>query len=129
VITDPVQIEAVAHWFDVNKDRQEGRRSRIAESQPFVPGFLWASLILLALVVLGYQVLFVDRSARLLGQAVGMAAMAATLCAGLTVTWMIDRPFNDRGAMISPSRMHAVLVLMERTAPSPLPCDTHGNPV
>jgi hypothetical protein len=129
VVTDPLQIEAAAHWFEVNKDRQDGRRSRIAESQPFVPGFLWGALILLTLVVLGYQVLFVDRSARLLGQAGGMGAMAATLCAGLTVTWMIDRPFNDRGAMISPSRMEAVLVLMERTAPSPLPCDEQGNPV
>ena len=57
VVTDPKQIEAFAHWFDVNKDRQEGRRSRLAEAQPFVPGFLWGCLALLTLVVLGYQIL------------------------------------------------------------------------
>jgi hypothetical protein len=128
-ISNPEQIEALAHWFDVSKDRQEGRRSRLAEAQPFVPGFLWVALILLTVVVLGYQILFVDRSVRLLGQAVGITAMAATLFAGLTVVWMIDRPFNDRGAEISPSRMQAALVIMERTAPQQLPCDAHGNPV
>ena len=67
--------------------------------------------------------------ARLLGRRSAWARWRGPSCAGLTVTWMIDRPFNDRGAMISPSRMEAVLVLMERTAPSPIPCDRQGNPV
>ncbi|MEO6511722.1 MAG: hypothetical protein ABIO16_12070, partial [Nocardioides sp.] len=54
-INDQKQVEALAHWFDVSNDRQEGRRARLAESKPFVPLFLWAALILISVVVLGYQ--------------------------------------------------------------------------
>jgi len=125
-VSDPKQIEALAHWYDVGQDRQDGRRGRVAEAQPFVPFFLWVALILITLLVLGYQLMFVDRAARLTGQVVGMTAMAATFFAGLTVVYMIDRPFNDRGAMITPSRMAAALVLMERDAPTNLPCDARG---
>ena len=31
-VGDQKQVEALAHWFDVSNDRQEGRRARLAES-------------------------------------------------------------------------------------------------
>ena len=31
-VTSQKQVEALAHWFDVSNDRQEGRRARLAES-------------------------------------------------------------------------------------------------
>jgi hypothetical protein len=127
-VGDQKQVEALAHWFDVSNDRQEGRRARLAESQPFVPGFLWAALLLISVVVLGYQLLMIDPAVRVVGQAYSMAAMAITVFAALAVVYMVDRPFNDRGAAIPHTRMSAALEVMERTAPATLPCDAAGTP-
>ena len=59
-----------------------------------------AVLILISVVVLGYQLLMVDPTVRVVGQAYSMAAMAITVFAALAVVYMVDRPFNDRGAEI-----------------------------
>lgn len=127
-VTSQKQVEALAHWFDVSNDRQEGRRARLAEASPFVPGFLWAALILISMVVLGYQLLLVDPRVRVFGQAYSMAAMAVTVFAALAIVYMVDRPFNDRGAMIHPDRMESALSNMAPTAPATLPCDASGRP-
>jgi len=127
-VADQKQVEALAHWLEVGNDRQEGRRARLAESQPFVPGFLWAALILISVVVLGYQLMMIDPAVRVVGQAYSMAAMAITVFAALAVVYMVDRPFNDRGAAIPHTRMSTALSVMERTAPATLPCDEAGNP-
>ena len=127
-VGDQKQVEALAHWFDVSNDRQEARRARLAESKPFVPDFLWAALILISVVVLGYQLLMIDPKVRVVGQAYSMAAMAITVFAALAVVYMVDRPFNDRGAAIPHTRMSTALGVMERTAPATLPCDEAGNP-
>jgi hypothetical protein len=128
-VDDSKKVEALAHWFDVSKDRQDGRRGRLAEAAPFVPGFLWGALGLLSLVVLGYQFLLLDRRVPVRGQAYSLAAMSLTVFAALATIYIIDRPFNDRGAMIHSNRMEHAVALMSRTAPSPIPCDTQGNPV
>jgi hypothetical protein len=126
---DQKQVEALAHWFDVSQDRQDGRRGRLAEAAPFVPPFLWGGLLLISFAVLGFQVLMVNRSVPVRGQAYSMGAMALTVFAALAMIWMIDRPFNDRGAMIHPTRMESALANISRSAPSFLPCDDTGTPV
>ena len=127
-VGDQKQVEALAHWFDVSNDRQEARRARLAESKPFVPDFLWAALILISFVVLGYQLLMIDPKVRVVGQAYSMAAMAITVFAALAVVFMVDRPFNDRGAEISHIRLDHAIALMSRTAPPTLPCTADGTP-
>lgn len=122
---------ALQNWFQQNAVRQDGRRGRIAESAPFVPGFVWALLDFLLFVVIFYQCLFAEPRVPLFAQAVGIVAMACTLIAGLSLVWLLDRPFNDRGAMISSGRIQAVVTDMEHAylAPAPaLPCDVHGMP-
>lgn len=90
---------ALEHWLQLGEDRQEARRTRIAEAQPFVPEFVWVILILILMlaVVVAFQSLFADPSATALGQSVAMASMSATLVAALTMIWVLDRSFNDRG--------------------------------
>jgi hypothetical protein len=127
-VTDPKQIEVFAHWLDVSEARQEGRRSRLAEAQPLVPGVVWVILVLLTIAVLGFQMMFTDPQARRTGQAVAMGAMAFALFSGLALVWMLDRPFADRGAAIPHNRMTAALAIMQRTAPPTLPCDGSGVP-
>ena len=125
------QGAALEHWLQLSEDRQEARRTRLAEGQPFVPPFVWVVLILMILVVVVFQCLFADSGATAFGQSVAMAAMTATLFAALTLIWVLDRPFNDRGAEISPSRMSASLAVMMHKAdvPANLPCDAFGNPL
>jgi hypothetical protein len=124
------QGAALEHWLQLSEDRQDARRTRIAEAQPFVPAFVWVILILMVVVVVGFQCLFADPSATAFGQSVAMASMAATLFAALSLIWVLDRPFNDRGAEISPSRMSASLTVMsgETSLPANLPCDVAGIP-
>jgi hypothetical protein len=124
------QGAALEHWLQLGEDRQDARRTRIAESAPFVPGFVWAILLLMVIMVMGFQCLFADPSATAFGQAVAMGAMSATLFSALTLIWVLDRPFNNRGAEIAPSRMSASLAIMSHDAniPPNLPCDADGNP-
>ncbi len=123
------QGAALEHWLQLGEDRQDARRTRVAEGQSFVPGFVWVILILMVLMVAAFQCLFADPSAQAFGQAVAMGAMSATLFSALTLIWVLDRPFNDRGAEITPSRMQASLTIMSRDARLPsLPCDQDGNP-
>jgi hypothetical protein len=44
--------------------------------------------------------------------------------------WVLDRPFNDRGAEIEPSRMSASLAVLMHKAdlPTTLPCAADGTP-
>lgn len=120
---------ALQHWLDVNQARQEARRTRLAEGQPFVPSFVWFVLILITVLVMAFQCLFADPAATGVGQAIAMGAMGATLFAALTLIWVLDRPFNDRGAEVAPSRMEASLaIMMHGVDASTLPCDSRGLP-
>lgn len=124
------QGAALEHWLQLSEDRQEARRTRIAEGQSFVPEFVWLVLILMVVIVVAFQSLFADPTATGFGQAVAMASMASTLFAALTLIWVLDRPFNNRGAEITPSRMEASLTILSNKSslPTDLPCDANGNP-
>ena len=74
--------------------------------------------------MLGYQLLMIDPAVRVVGQAYSMAAMAITVFAALAVVYMVDRPFNDRGAAIPHTRMSAALERDGTHRPRHLPCDT-----
>jgi hypothetical protein len=124
------EIAALSNWFSQNQQRQEGRRGRLAESTAFVPGFVWFLLLVLVVVTMGYACLFADPEVEPLGQVAGAVALAATLVAGLALVWVLDRPFNDRGAAIGPARMQAVVQTMEAgyASSTPLPCGPSGQP-
>lgn len=124
------QGAALEHWLQLSQDRTDARRTRIAEGLPFVPAFVWWVLVTLSVIVVLFQCLFANPTATAFGQAVAMSAMTATLFAALTMIWVLDRPFNDRGAEIHPTRMQASLTIMshEASLPATLPCNADGTP-
>jgi uncharacterized membrane protein len=130
-VTGNGQGAALEHWLSLSQSRQDARRTRLAEGQPYVPGFVWFVLILITIIVIAFQCLFADPEATAFGQAIAMSSMTATLFAALTLIWVLDRPFNDRGAELSPSRMQASLAVMmhEPALPSLLPCNAAGTPL
>jgi hypothetical protein len=130
--TDEKAVAVFHNWFAQSEARQEGRRGRISEAAPFVPGFVWGVLIALLVLVVAVQVLFADPDVPLLPQAATVIGVAASLVAGLTLVWILDRPFNDRGAAIPPTRMTATVQTMEQaygSSAKPLPCDVNGQPM
>jgi hypothetical protein len=135
LVAMPVQtnkeIETFNTWFARSAERQEGRRGRLAEAAPYVPPFVWAMLVLLLVVVVGYQILFVRPQTPLIPQVLGVSAVAATMLAGIIVVYVLDAPFADRGAQISPFRMQTAVSAMESSytaGPGTIPCDARGNP-
>jgi hypothetical protein len=130
-VTTNKEIEVFNTWFSRAAERQEGRRGRLAESAPYVPPFVWAMLVLLFVVVVGYQVLFASPKRPLIPQVLGVSAVAATMLAGIVVVYVLDAPFADRGAQLPPTRMQSTLTAMETEYhgnPTPIPCDATGNP-
>jgi Protein of unknown function (DUF4239) len=130
-IATPKEIEAFNTWFARSAERQEGRRGRLAEAAPYVPPFVWAMLVLLFVVVIGYEILFANPKTPLIPQVIGVSAVAATMLAGIVVVYVLDAPFADRGAQLAPSRMEAAVTAMETSYQGGLntiPCDTVGDP-
>ena len=130
-VTTNKEIEVFNTWFSRAAERQEGRRGRLAESAPYVPPFVWAMLVLLFVVVVGYQILFASPKRPLIPQVLGVSAVAATMLAGIVVVYVLDAPFADRGAQLPPNRMQATLTAMEteyQGNATPIPCDELGNP-
>lgn len=125
------ETEVFNMWFQRSSERQEGRRARLAEAAPLIPSFVWAVLVLLLVLVIGYQILFVRAGLPLVPQAFGVGATAATLVAGLVLIYVLDMPFADRGAAIAPTRMQATALVLEsqyQGSPESIPCDASGKP-
>jgi hypothetical protein len=125
------EIETFNTWFQRSAERQDGRRGRLAEAAPFVPPFVWAMMILLFVVVVGYQALFANPDRPLVPQVLGIGAVAATMLTGIVLVYVLDAPFADRGAAIAPFRMQASLSILEASyspGPDGIPCDASGNP-
>ncbi|GAA2131035.1 hypothetical protein [Nocardioides bigeumensis] len=125
---------ALEHWLAMGEERQDARRGRLTEGRPFIPGLVWAVLWILTLSVLGFQLMFVDPRAPVVGQLAAMMATTATLVSAVVLVWVLDRPFNDRGVQIAPFRVEAasdaVLTQLEAdTADPDLPCDEAGHPL
>jgi hypothetical protein len=99
------EIEVFNTWFARSAERQEGRRGRLAEAAPYVPPFVWAMLLLLFIVVIGYEILFASPARPLIPQVIGVRGVAASFLAGIFVVYFLDVPFAVRGAFVEPLRM------------------------
>ncbi|HVD64910.1 MAG TPA: hypothetical protein VNC14_11495, partial [Lapillicoccus sp.] len=88
-------------------------------------------LLLLFIVVMGYEIIFVRTTAPLIPQVIGVSAVAATMLAGIVVVYVLDAPFDNRGAQLPPSRMTSAVSTMEsayQADPATIPCDAQGKP-
>jgi hypothetical protein len=125
------EIEIFNTWYAREPERQEGRRGRVAEATPYVPPFVWATVGLLFVVVVGYEILFARPKSPLIPQVLGISAVAATMLAGMVIVYVLDAPFADRGAQLAPVRMQATVATMESSyhaEPATIPCNADGQP-
>jgi hypothetical protein len=131
IVDTNTETNAFGTWFSRAAERQHGRQSRLTESAPYVPIIVWVMIVLLFVVVVGYQILFADSHAPLIPQLLGVVAVSATLLAGIVIVFVLDAPFADRGAAITPSRMRNTDLVLEadyRSHGGPrLPCNAVGR--
>ena len=79
----------------------------------------------------GFNGLLTQHLTAPLGQAVALVAINSTLFSGLVLVWVLDRPFNGRGAAIAPNRMaaatHTVKSVQGADAGAAILCDRVGG--
>ena len=130
-LTGASQPVAFGHWLEQSSSRREGRRGRLAEASPFVPGPLWFALFVGAVLLVAFACLFGDRRERFPIQATMVGAIAAIVVAGLLVIRFLDHPYENRAGSIKPVEMRHTLELMQSrqgVIPVDPPCDNDGRP-
>jgi hypothetical protein len=137
--TDEIAVDsprtevALGHWLEQQAERREGRRARLVQADPVVPGAVWLVLIVGAVLTISYMTVFADPRERWWVQAFMIGSVTLLVVAGLLVVVFLDRPYEQDGAYVAPSEMQTTIRLMEREfASDPAfkpPCDDQGRPV
>lgn len=118
---------AYSQWFDQEAQRRDGRRARLAEATPTLPGPLWFALGLGATLTLTYMVVQADPRENRLIQALPIGCVSALITAGLLVIVFLDRPYTGEAGSISPTEMTQTLARVDDGTVAP-PCDGDGRP-
>jgi len=110
--------------------RTDGRRERLTEATPSVPGPLWFVLVLGGCVAVGLQLSMADRRERLLVHGTMIAGVAAVVTAGLLLVYFLDHPYQQHLGRVTPTEMRQSLTMMSDLAPALHPsCQADGRPV
>jgi hypothetical protein len=132
-VDSPRTEVALGHWLEQQAERREGRRARLVQAHPVVPGAVWLVLIIGAVLTISHMTLFADPRERSWVQAIMIGSVTLLVVAGLLVVVFLDRPYEQDGAYVAPSEMQTTIRLMEREfAGDPTfkpPCDDQGRPV
>jgi hypothetical protein len=120
------QQAAYAQWFDVQVQRREGRRDRLAEATTFVPLPLWFVLGIGASLTIAYMCAQADRREGLLVQSIPVGFVTALVTAGMLVVLFLDHPFTHERGGIAPTEMRQTLTRIDHGGATP--CDERGIP-
>jgi hypothetical protein len=126
--TDPHgarEQEAYAQWFDLQTQRREGRRGRLAVAVPLVPPPLWFVLGIGAAITIAYMCAQADPREGLLVQSMPIGFVATMVTAGMLVIVFLDHPFANESGGIAPIEMRHTLSRIDHGAAAP--CDERGT--
>ena len=125
------EATAFGHWLEQSAERREGRRGRLAEAKPFVPGPLWFALVVGAVVLVSFMAFFADPREPFFVQAMMIGTITAVVVTGLLVIRFLDRPYEDRTGSIRPEAMSQTVESIDHMAlrfgRPPAPCDQRGR--
>jgi hypothetical protein len=114
--------------------RDEARADRVAEAEGEIPGPVWIVLILGAIGVLTYVILFADAGERFVSQAVMVGSITVVMVGGLILVWFLSHPYRDQMGSIKPASMERTLDELQtdptfrRESSLALHCDAEGRP-
>jgi hypothetical protein len=120
--------------FNEAEARDQARADRVAEAEGEIPGPVWIVLVLGAIGVLAYVVLFGDPAERFVSQAVMVASVTVVIVGGLILIWFLSHPYRDEMGSIKPTSMERTLHELQtdptfnRESSLSLACDAAGRP-
>jgi amino acid transporter len=120
-------------WFEKAGERDDARRERLLESRGTLPALLWVMLILGAVAIVGFVLLYADPGERAFGQAFFAAGVTSVVVTSLLAVALLASPFQGGNGSVQPNGMRFTLRLIEDEAArlherlTP-PCDLNGLP-
>ncbi len=124
---------AYKEWFEGMSARDDARRQRLLEANGSLPDLLWLMLIIAAVGVVGFVLLYADPAERALGQGAFIGTVTAIIVSSLLAVALLSSPFHGGSGSIGPRGMRYTITLIEDEAkllkdPLATPCDARGNP-
>jgi hypothetical protein len=126
------QGNADFNWTALGLERIAGRRDRLQEARPLIPGLVWTLLGIGSVLVVIYVLFFADRRERAFVQAMLMVSVTTMLGAGLVMIKFFDDPYQNVPCSIRPEAMARTLATLESTRAeegTPAPCGPKGLPL
>ncbi len=127
------QDAAVKDWFDAADARELGRRARLLESRNVIPGLLWVMIIIGAVLVVAYVLLYADSGERVVAQVLMMGGVTALVVSSLLAVVLLASPFQNESGSLKPASMRYTLHLIGQELAKdgrqlPSLCDASGKP-
>lgn len=130
-IADDVEAAAYSQWLDQRSAREQARQERALGEDGVIPWPLWFVLLISGAIVWGFVFLFADSGEGTVVQSIMVAAVTATLTAGLLLIVFLDQPYNPGSGGLKPTAMEQTLEQMDQLAVAlelqlPPLCDVDG---
>ena len=127
------EAEPVKAWWASTNERNLGRSGRVLVAEGQIPTLLWALLVIGAILVVGWILLYADPEEGWLAQASMMGGVTVLVVAALLAVQVLAVPFSGESGSIDTGSMEYALVQMDQFAkaegvPVKAPCDAAGVP-
>ena len=123
---------AYSKWFDQRSDREDARADRTHGAEGVIPVPLWIVLLLSAVIIFLFMLLFADSAERAFVQAMMMGGVAVVISSTLLLLWFLDNPYHAGIGGLRPVAMErGIRILEQETALGGklrVPCDERGTP-
>jgi hypothetical protein len=123
---------AYSKWLDQRLDREAARSARIHGAVGVIPAPLWLVLFGIALVIIGFMMLFADSGERAFVQATQIGTVVVVMVAILLVIGFLNKPYGPGLGSLRPVAMERTLRILDQERrivadPTPVPCDEQGR--
>ncbi len=127
------EVQPVKAWWASTNERNLGRSGRVLVAEGQIPTLLWALLVIGAILVVGWILLYADPEEGWLAQASMMGGVTVLVVAALLAVQVLAVPFSGESGSIDTGSMEYALVQMDQFAkaegvPVKPPCDAVGVP-
>ena len=123
---------AYSKWFDQRSDREDARADRTHGAEGVIPVPLWIVLLLSAVVIFLFMLLFADSAERAFVQATMMGGVAVVISSTLLLLWFLDNPYHAGVGGLRPVAMERAIRILDQQAAVggklTIPCDERGTP-
>ena len=110
------ETQPVKAWWASTNERNLGRSGRVLVAEGQIPVLLWALLVVAAILVVGYVLLYADPDEGWLAQASMMGGVTVLVVSSLLAVQVLAVPFSGESGSITPASMEYALVQMDQFA-------------